>query len=339
MAPRQRPTIRDIAREAGVSSGAVSFALNGRPGVSDETRARVIEVAQRLGWTPSVAARALSSQQARAVGLVIARPAASVAAEAFYLRLIAGIEQVLTSRSISLVLQMVDNQSQEVLVHRRWWAERRVDGVFLTDPTAEDIRPGVLAELGLPGVVIGGSEPADGLSAVATDDAGAMTRVVTHLVALGHMRLAHVSGTSGLIHTARRARAFAETVEQAGGTVVPVPPTDFTEDAGHRATDSLLDLGQDERPTAIVYDNELLALGGVAAIDARHLRIPGDVAVVSWEDSPVCRVIQPPLTALRREPEALGAHAAELLLRLVEGQGPDVLTEDLPELVVRPSTG
>ncbi|MCQ8208073.1 LacI family transcriptional regulator, partial [Cutibacterium acnes subsp. acnes] len=116
-----RTTIKDIARVAGVSPGAVSFALNDKPGVSDSTRARVKAVAKDLGWRPNVAARALSANRAGAVGLVIARDDRSFAGEGFFLHLIAGMEEILTPARTALVLQLVASREEECEVHRQWW--------------------------------------------------------------------------------------------------------------------------------------------------------------------------------------------------------------------------
>lgn len=334
----QRPTIKDIAREAGVSRGAVSFALNDRPGVSDDTRARVKQVAARLGWTPNVAARALSAKRAHAVGLVIARPTDAMANEAFFLKLIAGLERVLTAASTSLVLQLVETIDDEVDTYRRWWSEKRVDAVVLTDPRPGDPRYAALRSLSLPAVVIGstnGDTDLPKVSSVSIDDAATTEVVVSHLADLGHQVIAHIGGTRGLVHTDARTSAFRAAARRRGLRARTVA-TDFTEDAGQRSTAKLL--SGEGHPTAILYDNEILALGGLVAIVQAGLRVPDDVAIVSWEDSPVCRVVSPPLTTLSRDPALLGSAAAELLLRLVDDGVTEQVTLPVPRLVVRGST-
>ena len=105
----RRTTIKDIAERAGVSKGAVSYALNGRPGVSDETRDRILAIADELGWYPNRAARALSASRADACGLVLARPATTIALEPFFMEFIAGVEAELSPRSIGLTIQLVDS--------------------------------------------------------------------------------------------------------------------------------------------------------------------------------------------------------------------------------------
>src|SRR2546430_2675739 len=105
----KRPTIADIAKAAGVSKGAVSYALNGRPGVAESTRRRILEIAQGLGWAPSSAARALSDGRAGAIGLVIDRPARVLAVEPYFMQLVAGIEAAITGSPFALLLQVIDD--------------------------------------------------------------------------------------------------------------------------------------------------------------------------------------------------------------------------------------
>ena len=154
--PARRVTIKDIAREAGVSKGAVSYALNDRPGLADTTRERILRIADELGWRPNSAARSLSASRANACGLVLARPARTLAVEGFFPEFLAGVESELSARSIALTLQLAGDVAGEVAVYRRWWAEHRVDGVLLLDLRENDPRIDALAELGLPAVVVGG---------------------------------------------------------------------------------------------------------------------------------------------------------------------------------------
>ncbi len=150
----RRPTIADVAAHAGVSLGAVSFALNGRPGVGEETRKRILAAARELGWQPSHRARSLSTSRAFALGLVLARSPELFGADPFFPSFIGGIETVLSPRGQALVLQVVPDDEAETAGYRRLAGETRVDGVFLTDLRHGDTRVGLLAELGLPAVTL-----------------------------------------------------------------------------------------------------------------------------------------------------------------------------------------
>ncbi len=333
--PVNRPNLRDIASAAGVSPTAASFALNDRAGVSDATRERVKRIADELGWIPNVAALALSAGEARAVGLVIAREEASFTGERFFMHLIAGIERVLRRRSRSLVLLFVADAAEEMASYRRWWSERRVDGVILIDPRAKDPRPALLAEIGLPGVYVG-AQPDSNLRGVEVDDAAAMTRLVDHFADLGHTRLAHVRGSMEFMHTQRRATAFAKRCEERSIPTAPAGPTNYTEESGRAATEPLI--ASAEPPTGIIFDNEVLTIGGLVAMIEAARRIPEDVAIASFEDSPLCRIARPSITAMVRDPADLGAHATTLLLDLLEGHDVDAVVEPDMQLVIREST-
>ncbi|MEU2830503.1 LacI family DNA-binding transcriptional regulator [Streptomyces lavendulae] len=352
----RRPTIKDIARRAGVSESAVSFALNGRPGVSEQTRARIRRVAEELGWQPNSAARALSGERSGAVGLVLARPAHTLGVESFFLQLVSGIQEVLSAERIALLFQVVEDIEAECAVHRRWWAERRVDGVLVVDPRTNDPRPELLAGLGLPAVLIGGyggegdGGEGDGgggeggggegpsLSRVWADDTRAMTEVLDHLHGLGHRRIVHIAGLPGLAHTARRVAALRAEAERLGlpaGQVRSVP-TDYSDTEGAAATRRVL--AEPEPPTALVYDNDVMAVAGSAVAAELGIPVPGRLSIVAWDDSALCRVTHPRLTALVRDTAGFGRLAAEELLAVLAGGPPRARESELPRLEPREST-
>ncbi|MCU6480282.1 DNA-binding LacI/PurR family transcriptional regulator [Arthrobacter silviterrae] len=330
-----RPTMRQIAQVTGLSEAAVSFALNGKGGVSPATVTRVHEAAEKLGWRRNVAAAALSGARAGAVGLVLARGRDGLGNDSFFLRLIAGIESVINAESQALVLQIVETLEQEQETYQRWWSERRVDGVFVVDPRTTDTRPQQLKGLGLPAVAIGGT-PGFGLPFVGVDDAAAMTVLVQHLAGQGHTDIAHVAGINDLLHTRRRVEAFAAAAKKLGIRAHGSYLTDYSEHSGLEATEEILALP--ERPTAIIYDNEVLALAGLATFNAHRLDVPQDMAVVAWEDNIIWTAIRPQLTALRRDPTVMGAEAARSLLELMAGTTPEDVQMPTPQLVVRDST-
>ncbi len=212
-----RPTINDVATAAGVSKGAVSFALNGRPGISPDTRKRILETAESLGWSPSPRARALSVSKALAVGLVIARPPEILRADAFFPSFIAGLETVLSTRGHALLLQVAEHSDHAA--YRRLVQEGRVDGVFVTDLAVDDERPALLEELGLPTIIIGphlGEQSRARQSALGVDDAPGIRAAVEHLVELGHRNIAHVSGPLHLVHGRSRRLAWGQALQDAG---------------------------------------------------------------------------------------------------------------------------
>ena len=136
----KRPTIADIASRAGVTKAAVSFALNGQPGVSAATRERILAIASEIGFQPSSAARALSDGRAGAFGLVVDRPARTLGIESYFMQLISGIQAELSRDHIALLFTTAEDQAAEIELYRTWWAQRRVDGVFLVDLQLGDQR-------------------------------------------------------------------------------------------------------------------------------------------------------------------------------------------------------
>ncbi|MGW0148865.1 LacI family DNA-binding transcriptional regulator [Streptomyces sp. NPDC003333] len=337
--PARRPTMKDIARHAGVSQSAVSFALNGRPGVSEDTRERVRRVAEDLGWRPSTAARALSGEGAATVGFVLARPADTLGVDSFFLQLVSGIQEVLAERHLGLLFQVVEDVADECGVYRRWWAEHRVDGVLVVDPRTDDPRPDLLDELGLPAVVIGGA-PDDrhpGLSTVWADDAGAMASVVEGLHALGHRRIAHIAGLPGLAHTERRIGTLRAEAGRRGLSEVRSVTTDYSDTEAAAVTRRVLE--GTAPPTALIYDNDVMAVAGAAAATELGFSVPADVSVVSWEDSALCRMVKPWLSALSRDSAEFGRTAARELIALLDGGSARAVGVPVPRLVERGSTG
>lgn len=313
----RRPTISDIARRAGVSKGAVSYALNDRPGVSPGTRQRILAIAEEIGWRPNSAARALSGAAANAIGLPIRRPARILGIEPFFMELVSGMEGVLSPAGSALMLQVVGDVDTELSLYRRWWGERRIDGAIVVDLRADDPRVALLEELAMPAVIVGGPTGVGSLPHVWADDAVTVTETVGYLAALGHRRIGRVAGLPELLHTRHRDAAFREAGATFGVETSAVRSTDYTGDEGARATRAML--SNAERPTAILYDNDIMAVAGLSVAHEMGLLVPRDLSIVAWDDSPLCQVVRPPLTALTRDIPAYGARAAELLLDVIAG--------------------
>ena len=330
-----RVTIRDIAKRAGVSKGAVSYALNGRPGVSDDTRVRILSIADELGWYPNRAARALSAARADACGLVLARPARTLALEPFFMEFIAGVEVELSSRSVALTLQLVEDTEQEIEVYRRWWGEHRVDGVLMVDLRVDDPRVDEIVRLGLPAVVVGGPVGNRALPAVFHDEASVVVEAVQYLAALGHTRVAHVTGVSEFVHTGQRTAAFVQATTELG-LHTHILETDYSAERGARATRRLLSLP--DPPTAIVFDSDLLAVTGLGVAQRMGFAVPDDVSIVGWDDSLISQVVHPPLTAITRDLTGFGATAARHLLAAIDGDAGNDVQTLRGELTVRGST-
>jgi DNA-binding LacI/PurR family transcriptional regulator len=335
-----RPTIRDIARLAGVSKASVSYALNDLPGVSEQTRERIRAAARELGWRPSAAARSLSNARAGVVGLAIARDVRLLEEEPYYMRLIAGMESVLAREGFSLLLSVVPDADTAVVVLRDWWAERRVDGVILTDLLVDDPRLAVVAELAIPCALRGGIDdrmpPGGNLALTLETEREAFTDVARHLADQGHRDVARVSGPREFLHTRRRDVVWAEVTAAAFGAPQPVLVSDYTSTGGLAATRELL--ARAVPPTAVVYDNDVMAAAVVAERAALGVRIPEEFAVVAGEDSMLCRLASPAITSLRRDVVADGAATARSLLDVLVGRTSSASVGEPRRLVLRASS-
>lgn len=331
-----RTTIADIARHAGVSPTAVSFALNGRPGLSDETRRRILDSVAELNWRPSIAARALTGMRSDTVGLVVARPARTLGIEPFFAQLTSGLQARLSTHVVALHQLVVEDVAAELEVYHRWAAEQRVDGLVLVDLERDDPRPEVVRGLGLPAVVLGGTGEPGPLPAVWVDDYAAMARIAEHLATLGHRRVGHVGGIPAYEHSVRRVAALHDASRRLG-LAVEHEDTDYSEQASAAATRLLLDRA--DPPTAIVYDSDVAALAGLGVASTLGVRVPDDLSVVSFDDSELARLVHPALTALSRDTHALGMLVADTLLDVVAGRDvAPVVVAPGPVLTPRAST-
>jgi LacI family repressor for deo operon, udp, cdd, tsx, nupC, and nupG len=333
---RRGPTIVDVARQAGVSTAAVSFALNDRPGVAADTRARILAVADELGWVPSASAQSLGGRHENTLGLVIARDPLLLSADPFFPAFIAGIELELSARGQALLLQVVgDDAEQEAARYRHLARSERVDGVFLTDLRFADPRIALLEELGLPAVTLNRPDIPSPFPAVCQDDGPGVADAVRHLADLGHTRIAYVAGRSDLLHGARRRVVWAETMDELGFEADLVAIADFTAAAGAQATRTLLAL--DDRPTAIVYANDTMAIAGLTVAHELGFAPPRDLSLVGYEDSELAAHVYPSLTSVRSDPVEWGRTATRVLLDAIDGRPTDVELEPA-RLVVRAST-
>ncbi|WP_375423840.1 LacI family DNA-binding transcriptional regulator [uncultured Friedmanniella sp.] len=328
-------TINDIARFSGVSKGAVSYALNGRPGVSDATRARILDVADQLGWAPNRTARLLSGSRTDTFGLILGRDPRTLASEPFYMEFVAGMEAELSTRAYALLLQICPDMDSELATYRKWSSEGRVDAAVVVDLRVDDPRAPLLRTLELPAVFVGDPEVTAGFTTVWTDDSAAMDEAVGYLAGLGHTRLARVTGLGDLRHVQLRNAAF-EAATAKHGVSGRIVDADFSAEGGRLATRALVE-GPD-RPTAILFDNDLMAVSALSSLAELGVRVPDEVSVLAWDDSPLCEITHPRLSAMSHNVMGFGAHVGRRLFALLDGAPPSAHLDSTPSLRVRAST-
>ena len=269
------------------------------------------------------------------VGLVLRRTARDTQVEPYFHRIVAGLEDVLLPEGIRVLTRTVDDAEEEADGYRRWAQRRSVVGVVLTNLSPDDSRPEALRSLGLPAVILGEPARGTGAAVIRAEGHGAMVDAVRHCVGLGHRRIGHVSGPRALQHTQSRARAFAgETA--AAGVVGAAVEADYSADGGVEAALALL--RRTDPPTAIVFDNDLMAVAAAAALPASGVRVPEDVSIIAWDDSVLCRLSEPPLSAMSHDVHEVGVLAGTALLALLRGGAPMDVVAPAPVFVARAST-
>jgi LacI family transcriptional regulator len=324
-----RPTIKDVAEQAGVSIATVSRALNDKGDVSVQTRQRVREVARSVGYTPDPAARSLVTHKTGLVGVVVGDNAGHRDLSLlFFGKVLAAISRRLAQSSFDpLLLQPQDAGP-----------EHRFDAAILIGVDDDDALVANLASRDVP--LVGVDVRCAGRAAyVGSDHAEGVRLALAHLHALGHRRIAHVAGASNTVAGSERLEAFRSEAP-ALGLELPeelLRQGDFSSASGYRETCALLALAH--RPTAIVAASDLMALAALQAIRDAGLQPGRDVAVVGFDDLEAAALAHPPLTTIRQDRQELGTLAALRAIELIEDPDATPRATILPvELVVRSSS-
>ncbi len=268
------------------------------------------------------------------VGLALVRDAEVLGAEPFFHEFIAGMERVLIPRGIPVLLQVVATLEEARERIRAWSGSGQVQGTILIDLLPGDKRVALVTRLGLPTVVIGDPATAAGLTAVWTQDEIAMRDVVIALAAGGHRHIGHVAGPAQMAHTIIRRDTFLE-VAREFGLQTSTFPGDYSEAAGAQAIGALS--AHQDHPTALVFDNDLMALGALNEAGRLGLAVPQDLSLVAWDDSALCQLAVPPLSAVSHDVQALGELAGGALVHALAGDPARVITAAPARLVIRAS--
>lgn len=334
---QKQVTIVDVASRAGVAISSVSTALNGRPGVSEATRRRIREVADELGFVASMRGKSLSAKRAFAVGLVVQRPTDVLESDPFFASFIAGAESVLAERDYALVLQMASDEHDALERSRRLAADRRVDGIFLSELRIDDPRIGLIQELGLPAVGVNPDRDTFPFPSVRQDHEPGIVSLVNYLIGVGHTNIAHLSGPPEFIHVRQRQDTWQRALRTAGQEPGALFVGDFTYEGGEHAADELLGLAQ--RPTAVICANDLMAIGLMTRAQDLGLSVPGELSIAGYDGIRLDQYVRPALTSVKTAPGMIGEEAARLLLDQIEGKQTSDVEVAPVELILRGSTG
>ena len=306
----RRPTIKDVAKIAGVTYPTVSRVLSGKPYVAQDTRARVMLAIENLGYKPSAAARSMVLNRTHTLAMLVPH-----LVDANFGFLFAGAERVARAHGYSVLVTDYD----AALEPHGLLSEHRVDGALLVEPErAVRLEP---RTLDLPVVV---------LDDVPLDNRGGARSLALSLKALGHERVVFVGGPADNLHAQTR----LEGIRQVYGDAAWLPG-DWSASSGYALTERALSLNV----TAILAANDFNALGVARRLLERGLRVPQDISLTGFDDVPQAQYFAPPLTTVRQPIETQGARAAELLLARLRGMSAPRAAPEPLELVIRESTG
>ncbi len=330
-------TIYDVAKRANVSTGTVSRYLNGNGYVREQTRVRIEQAIDELGFTPSSVARSLTTKRTRVLAFVV-----SDLNNPFVPEVARGLQDLADERDYCVLIFNTDGNGQREARALRLLRDRQADGLVITPPeTAQgDALIRELHAQGMPIVFLGRRVEGVAVDRVTTDTHAGARAAMAHLLELGHRRIAFIGGDEEVLATTGRRRGYSESLEQAGirpdlGLIVA---TRLDRAGGAAALAQLI--VRRELPTAIFAVNDTVALGVMHEAMRRGIRVPGDLSVVGFDDIALAEQSHPPLTTVAQPKTELGRVAAELLIGRVETPNEREPQEvRLPcELVLRDST-
>jgi len=327
-------TIKDVAREAGVSVATVSRVWNEAAFVSPETRQRVAAVATRLGYSPHGAARSLITRTTHALGVLLP----DLYGE-FFSEIIRGIDHKAQAAGYHILVSSSHDSKDEIDAALRSM-RGRVDGMIIMSPDLEAQRTLHALQGSFPVVLLNGGVDANAFDAITIENHAGAREMVLHLVAHGHRRIAMIGGPQRNYDAAERLRGYQTALTESGIALDAslIVQGDFSELSGHRAVKQLLDLGS--RPTAIFAANDSMAIGALSALHESGLRVPQQMAVAGFDDIPLARYMNPPLSTVHVDISLLGARAVALLLSsLLQGRRPPQQLQLSTTLIIRSSCG
>ncbi|GAA3712621.1 LacI family DNA-binding transcriptional regulator [Zhihengliuella alba] len=321
-------SVKDVADRAGVSVGTVSNVLNNPDRVATATRERVLAAISELGFVRNDAARQLRAGQSRTIGLVLLD-----AANPFYAALAAGAEDEAAKHNSTVLLASSQGDPRREERYVDLFEEQRVQGLLISPVGDPSARLGQLVSRGVPTVLVDRDAEAESYGSASVDDVHGGRLAVEHLVADGRRRIAFLASDPGLRQVADRFAGARQAAESAGAELEFVRTSGMTILGGRAAAADLL--RRETAPDAIFCANDLLATGVLQALimDGRY-RVPGDVALVGYDDIEFASSAIVPLTTVRRPAEEMGRTAVRMLLGKVEVEH----TVFKPELVVRASS-
>ena len=331
----RRSTIVDVGLKAGVSTKTVSRVFNEQPNVSEDVKQRVRAAALELDYHPNVLAQALVRRRSHLIGLVYENPSPSYVVE-----LQRGVLERLRETRYRLVVipvTSVADREREIVGLLRSAA---LDGVVLAPPASDNLR--ILEDLSAAGIRFGRIAPTRSLEAGPSntvDDVSAAREIAEHLIGLGHRRIAIIQGDPTHTSSAVRMIGYGQAFAAAGIAMSSdrVEHGMFTRESGYDAAVRIFD--GPNPPTAVLAQNDDMAVGALMAARERGLNVPGDVSIVGFDDSEVSRITWPRITTIRQPVFEMAVSAAEMVVQQLEAEAVSMRRDHPHQLLVRESSG
>ena len=325
-------TIRDVAERAEVSVASVSRVLTGAGPVTEATRQKVMKAVEALHYVPHSGARSLSTSKTQTIGVILP----DLYGE-FFSELIRGMDVAARALGFHLIVSSSHDDAEEASAAIRSM-RGRVDGLIVLSPHLDAANLAANLAGRLPVLLMNGGAGA-GRPAIVVDNHGGAMQAVEHLIATGRRRIAHISGPTGNLEAEARLAGYLEAMARAGLPTTVVEGS-FDQASGHRAATELAQAK--DRPDAIFAGNDMMAIGALLALQDAGLAVPGDVAIVGFDDVPMAGLVRPGLTTLGIRIAETGRGALERLVRIIraghEGAADTACETVTPELIVRASS-
>lgn len=316
----KRVTSQDVASLAGVSRTTVSLVLNEVEGIniSPETRQKVHQAAEQLGYIPNATAQALATRRAKAIGLVMTRSPHHIASDTYLPQIIGGLLEVVRKNKLRLLIESVDVEHQDQ-AYLELIRAKHIDGMILLTPRLDDAGLKKLEEADVPTVLMGNLENSN-LYSVDVDNRNAAKKAVRHLVELGHTKIACISNAPISYSAApERVLGYQDALIEAG--ISPddslIRYADFDPESGFDRMQSLLQNGKTFSAVFVASDN--VAMGAKSALREANLLIPEDISIVGFDDIPWAQYADPPLTTIHLPAQELARTACVTLMDLMRG--------------------
>lgn len=328
----RRPSLKDVAREAGVSYQTVSRVINGGPRVSEETRARVLTVVAELGYRRNDNARALVTNRSRTIGVI-----ADASPRFGPVSTLAAVEKAARDAGYNAIVTTMSNPSPDDAIQAfQEFSKRLVEGIVVIAPRVPIADVVQAVPVTAPVVLLAPGEAShDGFTVFYEDQELGARLATRHLIELGHRRIVHLAGNQNWLDGQVRLRGFQAELTAHAIPALPVRYGDWSGDSGYEIGRRML--AADDLPTAMFIASDLMALGFLRALYEAGVSVPGDISVVGFDDNEFAPQVFPPLTTVRQSFGVVGERCMEILLALVDGRPVDTTPAE-PRLVVRKST-